>query len=65
MIANWTHYLVNMAPPQGDAAGQSSPWSSLIMLAIMFGIFYFLLIRPQQKRVKEHQAMLANLQKPA
>lgn len=63
MITNWTQYLVNMAAPQGDAAGQASPWSSLIMLAIMFAIFYFLLIRPQQKRVKEHQTMLANLQK--
>lgn len=65
MIANWTQYIVNMAPPQGDAAGQASPYGSLVMLAIMFAIFYFLLIRPQQKRAKEHQELLANLQKGA
>jgi preprotein translocase subunit YajC len=28
-----------------------------------FGIFYFLLIRPQQKRQKEHKALLSNLKK--
>lgn len=32
-------------------------------LLIMLGIFYFLLIRPQQKRAKEHKAMLAALKK--
>lgn len=35
----------------------------LPMLLIMFGIIYFLLIRPQQKERKAHEAMLANLQK--
>ncbi len=35
----------------------------LPMLVIMFGIFYFLLIRPQQKRNKAHKEMLANLKK--
>src|SRR5262245_36054317 len=34
-----------------------------IMLIVMFGIFYFILIRPQVKRQKEHQAMLAKLGK--
>jgi preprotein translocase subunit YajC len=52
-----------MAPPAEGAEG--NPYSGLIMLAIMFAIFYFLLIRPQQKRVKEHQEMVANLQKGA
>lgn len=36
-------------------------YSSLIFLALMFAVFYFLLIRPQQKKQKEHQAMLSNL----
>lgn len=35
----------------------------LIMLALIFGIMYFLLIRPQQKKLKEHQAMLAALRR--
>jgi preprotein translocase subunit YajC len=35
----------------------------MIPLILMFVVFYFLLIRPQQKRAKEHQNMLANLQR--
>jgi preprotein translocase subunit YajC len=33
------------------------------MLVVFFGIFYFLLIRPQTKRNKEHQGLVNNLQK--
>ena len=32
---------------------------SLIPLLLIFGIMYFLLIRPQQKRLRDHQAMVA------
>ncbi len=35
----------------------------LIMLLLIFAIMYFLLIRPQQKKVKEHQAMVAALRR--
>lgn len=31
----------------------------IVMMAVMFGIMYFLVIRPQQKKQKEHQAFLA------
>lgn len=37
--------------------------SPLIMMLLMFGVFYFILIRPQVKRQKQHAALLANLQK--
>src|SRR5512136_332918 len=37
--------------------------SPLPMLVAMFAIFYFLLIRPQQKKAKEHKAMLEALKK--
>ncbi len=36
---------------------------SLIPLVLIFGIMYFLLIRPQQKKLKEHQAMIAALRR--
>lgn len=35
----------------------------IVMMLLMFGIFYFLLIRPQVKRQKEHQQMLTALKK--
>jgi preprotein translocase subunit YajC len=46
------------AAPQG-ALG----FSPLIMMAVLFGIFYFMMIRPQMKRQKEHRALLAALAK--
>ena len=47
----------------GNAAPQGSPYGTLIMLAVLFALFYFLLIRPQAKRAKEHKAMVADLSK--
>lgn len=35
----------------------------IVMMLVMFGIFYFILIRPQVKKQKEHQAMLGKLGK--
>ncbi len=35
----------------------------LMPLIFLFAVFYFLLIRPQKKQQKEHQAMIANLKK--
>jgi preprotein translocase subunit YajC len=37
--------------------------SPLIMMVLMFVVFYFLLIRPQVKKQKEHQAVLQSLKK--
>ncbi len=42
-------------------AQQGNPYSGIIMLVIMFAIFYFLLIRPQQKRAKEHRQLIESL----
>ena len=38
-------------------------FESLIPLILIFGIMYFLLIRPQQKKLKDHQAMVAALRR--
>jgi preprotein translocase subunit YajC len=35
------------------------------MMVVMFAVFYFLLIRPQQKKAKDHQKMLSAIQKGA
>ena len=42
-------------------AAQGSPMMSLIMIVVMIAIFYFLLIRPQSKRMKEHRALVDSL----
>jgi preprotein translocase subunit YajC len=43
------------------AAGGSGGFASFVPLILMFVIFYFLLIRPQQKKTKEHRQMIDNL----
>jgi preprotein translocase subunit YajC len=43
------------------AAAPGSGMAPLIMMGVFVVIFYFLLIRPQQKKQKEHQAMLTKL----
>ncbi len=50
-------FLISAAYAQG-APAQPSMWPSLIMLVVFFAIFYFLLIRPQQKRMREHKSMV-------
>ncbi|MCH5276573.1 MAG: preprotein translocase subunit YajC [Desulfovibrionaceae bacterium] len=48
----------------GGAAGAQGGLVQLVMpIVLMFAVFYFLLIRPQQKRAKQHRAMLNALQK--
>ncbi len=43
--------------------GQENIFASLLPLVVLFGIFYFLIIRPQQKQVKAHKEMLEALTK--
>ena len=40
-----------------------SPGNPLIMMFLILGVFYFMILRPQNKRQKEHQAMLTALKK--
>ena len=42
---------------------QANPILSFLPLILMFVVFYFLLIRPQQKRQREHADMVKNLKK--
>lgn len=46
-----------------SAAQQPSLFASFIPLILIFIIFYFLLIRPQQKKAKEHKILLDSIKK--
>lgn len=53
--------LILMAPsPDG---GGGNLMSTIIMFGAIFLIFYFMIIRPQQKRSKEREKMLSNIEK--
>ncbi|MBW1731517.1 MAG: preprotein translocase subunit YajC [Deltaproteobacteria bacterium] len=46
-----------------SGGGQGGAFGAFIPLILMFAIFYFLLIRPQQKKTKQHREMIASLKK--
>ena len=46
-----------------DASSQTGTLELILPLLLMFAIFYFLLIRPQQKKAKEHKSMVGALKK--
>ena len=50
-----------MAGGGGSAGQQGGGMEGIVMLIAMFAIFYFLLIRPQQKRAKQHKELVEAL----
>lgn len=54
-------FLISNAYAQTGGSGSSL--LSLLPMVLIFVVFYFLLIRPQQKRQKEHREMVANIGK--
>lgn len=50
---------------QAAAGQQQGPpgWAGIVPMVLMFVIFYFLLIRPQQKKAKEHTELLKTLKR--
>ncbi|MEM7423200.1 MAG: preprotein translocase subunit YajC [Pseudomonadota bacterium] len=55
--------FVTPAYAQAGGPGGADFITSLVPLVMIFVIFYFLLIRPQQKRAKEHKQMVAALRR--
>ncbi len=44
-------------------SAQGGGIESMLLIVLMFGVLYFMMIRPQMKRAKEHKAMIEALQK--
>jgi len=53
--------LIPEAMAQGAGASPGGQFAPLLMMVVFIAIFYFLLIRPQQKKAKDHQAMVQRL----
>ena len=51
--------------PEGEepAATTGFDWTLIVFLVFIFGLFYFLFIRPQRKRQKEHQQLVQELKR--
>jgi preprotein translocase subunit YajC len=55
--------LIGSAWAQAAGGASGGGFESLRLIVLMFGVLYFLMIRPQMKRTKEHKAMIDALQK--
>jgi preprotein translocase subunit YajC len=55
-------FLISAAEAQAAASAQPNMLMQMAPLVLLFVVFYFLLIRPQTKRAKEHRDMLSKLQ---
>ena len=51
------------AQAAGSAPGGAAAFAQFLPIVLIFVIFYFLLIRPQQKKMKEHRAMVEALRR--
>lgn len=55
--------FISQAWAQAAGSPQGGGIESMLLIVLMFGVLYFLMIRPQMKRAKEHKAMIEALQK--
>ena len=55
--------FVSNAFAQATNAGEPNPMTTILMFAGLFGFMYFLIIRPQRKRQKEHNDLVGALGK--
>lgn len=55
--------LISPAYAQAASPGGGDFFISLLPLVLIFAVFYFLLIRPQQRKVKEHRALIDSLKR--
>lgn len=55
--------MISNAYAQGAATAAEGGFPPFMIMILMFGVFYFLLIRPQQKQQKEHKNMIAGVKR--
>jgi len=58
MDLNYSRLIFAFASPAGSGQGQADAWTSLVPLILLMVVFYFVLIRPQQKKAKQHTELL-------
>lgn len=55
--------LISPAYAQGAASPEGGMLVTILPLVLIFVVFYFLLIRPQQKKMKEHRKLISELKR--
>ncbi len=54
---------ISCVPPGAQSGGGGSMFSTILPFVLIFGLFYFLIIRPQQKQSRERKKMLAEVKR--
>ena len=57
MDLNYSHIILSMGPAPADGS-TVNPMAQLVPLILLMVVFYFILIRPQQKKAKQHAELL-------
>ena len=60
---NWRHLEMFITPAFAQSGGFAEGGFGLLPIVFVMVIFYFLLIRPQQKRAKQHRELLASIRR--
>jgi len=55
-------FISGCVAPEGEEGG-TGIWSLIVFLVLIFGMMYFLMVRPQRKRQKEHQELMEDLRR--
>ncbi len=58
MDLNFSHAILAMAPQAQPGQSQPQAWTTLVFMLPLLVVMYLVMIRPQQKKAKEHQEML-------
>ena len=58
-----TQFLIGIAQAGSGGGGAGGALGPLVPMIAIFAIFYFLVLRPQSRKAKEHQKMLSDLKK--
>lgn len=56
-------FFISEAAASAGSPAQGNPYTMIIMLAVFALIFYFMILRPQQKRAKEHRKLMESITK--
>jgi preprotein translocase subunit YajC len=62
-MSNQPMLMMMQAAPAGQSSGTTGLLIGILPWVLIFGIFYILMIRPQQQRVKQHQASIKAVKK--
>ena len=58
-------FVLMAGAPGGEGAGPGGLGQMMIPMVVIFGIFYFMIIRPQQRKEKDRKAMIASIKSGA